>query len=151
LAKNVSHAGGNRGGRRVTREVGQRGNTRPRDDKSVRRAREKESSRRLQEAAEAAADHERKLRELEAQLAALPPQPRPAPAATDDALPEAPAPADTEAAALRRAIARESRSWARELLTQGYHLTHVAARTKVPEQELAHLVGPDGYHPDIPD
>lgn len=55
---------------RSASEVGTYGNSRPRDDQSVRRAREKANDPRLQRAAQEAADHEAKLRSLEEELAA---------------------------------------------------------------------------------
>lgn len=158
MAKNASHADGNRGGKRVTREVGQRGNTRPRADRSVRRANEVASSPRIQRALAEQQAHEERLAKLAEELAQqehipyrpseedakvylMDPRRRPLGDALADAM-------EASTRHVDRVITNvaEARTEAFNLLTQGYHLDRVAARTGVHPSDLEHLVGPDGYY-----
>lgn len=155
MAKGAAHRdkqGGGKGQSRGTkRERGQFGNTRPREDKSVRRARGRKTDARYQAAVREVADHEAKLRRLEARLAAPPTE------YVDlndvelvDAVavvewPVRPPEPEPEQAAILEEIGMEARLRARDLLDQGYHITRVVALTRVPRSDLAHLVGRDGY------
>jgi len=155
MAKDQSHWDGNRGGRRVTREVGQRGNTRPRLDKSVRRARQVETDGRLKAAKAEQEAHERKLRHLELVLAD---QPHEAPNRWASTPEQEAIVADLMATArdmAKELAARQPRprlvaspehlKEAMDLVEQGYHVERVAARTGLDVDSLRHLVGNDGY------
>jgi hypothetical protein len=122
---------------RPKREVGQYGNTRPKEDKSVRRARQLNNDARLQRAMAELKQHQRELEELERSTNGQPHQPyRPPPEVAPPPPPPPPPPAPPS---------REALLLARELLRQGYHLARVVAKTGVPETELNYLVGRDGY------
>jgi hypothetical protein len=122
---------------RRTREVGNRGNSRPRDDVHVRRARRyANGDARLLGAKAEQEEHERKLAALDAALSTqvhvpyrpltVVPEPQEQPAV----------PTVTKTVDVKRA---------RELIGQGYHIDRVVAVTGAPIEMLKNLVGPDGY------
>lgn len=157
--------GGGKGQSRSSqREVGQYGNTRPREDKSVRRARGRQTDGRWKASQEELAEHERKLAALEARLAGQPHVPyRPSVdqeavtalverSTAESGVPlkvEDPEAIDKVATLLNvkplHRISAEQMAEAVSQLVQGYHVDRVAARTGVPVNRLSHLVGPDGY------
>jgi len=143
MAKNASHADGNRGGKRVTREVGQRGNTRPRDDRSVRRAREVESSARLKRAKAEQQEAERRLAALDAELASQPHTPY-RPPVDQQMVAEYVERTTGPPPKPRPRPSRELVS-ALQLLDQGYHVDRVATRTGLPVEALRSFVAKDGY------
>lgn len=121
------------------REVGQYGNTRPREDAHVRRARREETDGRLRAAKAELAEHARKLAALEATLDGQPHTPY-RPTLTIVAEETTPAMPTKQ---IEAQPVDEGR--ARELIAQGYHIDSVASRTGVPAELLQHLVGKDGY------
>lgn len=144
--------------------AGQYGNSKARDDKSVRRAREVENDPRLQRARAEQEEAERKLRHLESVMAD---QPHEAPNRWSQEADVAPlmeaarhmgrelaqaverANDDIAAAMfapkLRSVPDRHAMREAMDLLRQGYHVDRVAARTRLAVDDLRHLVGNDGY------
>lgn len=135
MAKDASHFGGNRGGRRVTREVGQRGNTRPREDKSVRRARRLETDRRLLRARDEQEAAEASLRALEAQSTVI--------TVEGSTMPDLAKEFDKPAVEAPKT--RGSLDDARSLFRQGYSLARVVEKTGWPEEHFKSMAGPDGY------
>jgi hypothetical protein len=121
---------------RTKREVGQYGNSRPRDDAHVRRARRMETDGRLRSAKAEQEEHERKLAALDAALSTqvhvpyrpltVVPEPQEQPAV----------PTETRTVDVKRA---------RELIRQGYHIARVVEVTGVPIDMIKNLVGADGY------
>lgn len=135
---------------RPKRETGQYGNTKPRDDAHVRRARRMETDGRLKAAKADQEAHERKLAELDRKLSGQvhvpyqPPMlvvvPEPEPEPEENKVPAkqriATSKVETEVVDVARA---------RELIGQGYHVEYVIKRTGVPVEMLKNLVGSDGY------
>lgn len=148
---------------RTRREVGQYGNTRPREDASVRRARQMETDPRLLAAKAAQEKAEAELRALEAKQAKQAKQAQVAEWVERSTREQGVPLKVTDPATLKKVAAlwvpekkappvpqpAES-SWqqldsAHDLLSQGYHVTRVAERTGVAEAALRHFVGNDGY------
>lgn len=123
---------------RPKRETGQYGNTRPRDDAHVRRARRMETDGRLKAAKADQEEHERKLAALDQQLS------------TEVHIPYRPTiltvvPDHEEIAAVPTTSTKVDIDRARELISQGYHIERVVKKTGVPVEMLKSLVGSDGY------
>jgi hypothetical protein len=147
-------------------EVGQYGNSKPKDDKSVRRARQAANDPRLQRAKREQEAHEQRLRELDEQLSVQQHVPYRATVNGPDiadyverttreqGVPlhvEDPEAIQKVATLLSVAHPGDQRclpavEWdAMELLQQGYHIERVAKRIGVPVDQLRPLAGKDGY------
>ena len=142
-------------------EIGQYGNSKPKADKSVRRAREVANDPRLQRAQREREAHEQRLRELDEQLSTQQHVPyRPVIEGPDISAYGEHEQADTTLPPLHLettqeqlvAIVTEAEKlgmfvkWdAMELLQQGYHVAWVAKRIGVPVDQLRPLAGKDGY------
>jgi hypothetical protein len=127
------------------REVGQYGNTRPREDVHVRRARRMETDGRLRSARAEQEAHERKLQALDAELSTqvhVPYRPSLAVVPEPQEQPVVPAKQSKDIA---MTTAKVDVHEARELLAQGYHIARVVERTGVPVDMIKNLVGADGY------